>query len=549
MTRKELETNPLKAASGLLVSALLCFSLLPSVAWAAEGDTASGDAGKSEGSPSGSSSDDVKNPDENPPAAEEPSSGDDGQGDGSKTDDSQGDSTGGGESGKDQGGASGDTPGTGTEDVQEPSDSGEKKESEETADKGDSSKEKESSEESEEEVGPWVQKKIDAAREGIADSNSAMGQLPGALSGLRSAQAAFDEAYDDMDTTERELADVTARMEMAKKRSSIARPAALSAQTRLDEIGDAEPHTFAVKNGMSLMEANTRLEQLTWIAESATAVADGADAEYADCEKRKAELSDMLVQKHQSVDELLAQANSCAYEAEICCSEARSGEVAAQEALADIGGKVKAADEVRSELESTRSSHSDVRYSAFGVLDSWYSDLDARTGTDEARLTFGTGLDFAMGKEAFVAKWAPVIDEYYSELGGTPLSGYGELMAQEAWEWKIDPRLCAAVSFTESGGGRVCIRNCNAWGWGAADTDPYNLASEWGSWEEAISSWYRGMGTNGMGLATARAVDELGGTYAGAPHWTRNVVNAMQHMEEIARSHQANASNLSVASK
>ena len=39
----------------------------------------------------------------------------------------------------------------------------------------------------------------------------------------------------------------------------------------------------------------------------------------------------------------------------------------------------------------------------------------------------------------------------------------------------------------------MCIRPHNAWGWGAADSNPYGLASEWDSWETAIEAHIRGL--------------------------------------------------------
>ena len=62
-----------------------------------------------------------------------------------------------------------------------------------------------------------------------------------------------------------------------------------------------------------------------------------------------------------------------------------------------------------------------------------------------------------------------------------------------AWKHCIDPRWSAAISNTESSKGAVCIRPHNAWGWGAADSDPYNLAFDWGSWAEAIDAHAKGL--------------------------------------------------------
>lgn len=77
----------------------------------------------------------------------------------------------------------------------------------------------------------------------------------------------------------------------------------------------------------------------------------------------------------------------------------------------------------------------------------------------------------------FVIEWAPRIDSY---LSGRTLSGYGAHFAAAAYDYDVDPRVGAAISVIESGGGDVCFRPCNAWGWGS---------SSWGSWEEAIDGW------------------------------------------------------------
>jgi len=100
------------------------------------------------------------------------------------------------------------------------------------------------------------------------------------------------------------------------------------------------------------------------------------------------------------------------------------------------------------------------------------------------------GADWHMTEDEFVAEWAPRLDAY---LAGSALAGEGEHFAKSAWKYCIDPRWSAAISNIESSKGAVCIRPHNAWGWGAADSDPYNLASEWKSWEEAIDAHSRGL--------------------------------------------------------
>lgn len=100
------------------------------------------------------------------------------------------------------------------------------------------------------------------------------------------------------------------------------------------------------------------------------------------------------------------------------------------------------------------------------------------------------GADWGAGEEKFVATWAPRIEAF---VKGSPLEGQGEAFAKAAWVNRIDPRFSVAISNIESSKGRYCIRPYNAWGWGAADSDPYGLAKEWDSWEEAINAHAKGL--------------------------------------------------------
>ncbi len=100
------------------------------------------------------------------------------------------------------------------------------------------------------------------------------------------------------------------------------------------------------------------------------------------------------------------------------------------------------------------------------------------------------GADWFASRDDFIAHWAARIDAY---LAGSPLEGQGANFAQAAWKYNVDPRWSPAISNTESSKGRACIRPHNAWGWGAADSDPYGLAFEWSSWEEAIDAHVKGL--------------------------------------------------------
>lgn len=92
-------------------------------------------------------------------------------------------------------------------------------------------------------------------------------------------------------------------------------------------------------------------------------------------------------------------------------------------------------------------------------------------------------VDWSVGKEAFVTEWTGRIDSY---LEGSPLSGYGSVFAEAAWDNGVDPRWSPAISNTESSKGAVCFRPNNAWGWGD---------SGWSDWETAIRAHVAGLGS------------------------------------------------------
>lgn len=100
------------------------------------------------------------------------------------------------------------------------------------------------------------------------------------------------------------------------------------------------------------------------------------------------------------------------------------------------------------------------------------------------------GANWYADRDEFIAEWTPRIDAY---LAGSALAGQGKNFAASAWKYCVDPRWSPAIANTESSKGAYCIRAYNAWGWGAADSDPYGLASEWGSWEEAIDAHVAGL--------------------------------------------------------
>ena len=103
------------------------------------------------------------------------------------------------------------------------------------------------------------------------------------------------------------------------------------------------------------------------------------------------------------------------------------------------------------------------------------------------------GVDFTVGRDAFVKEWGARLDAY---LSGSTLAGYGEKFADAAFENGIDPRVSAAISNTESTKGANCFRSHNAWGW-MGDT-------VWDSWETAIYAHAKGF-ADGYGYTVTLA--------------------------------------------
>ena len=135
------------------------------------------------------------------------------------------------------------------------------------------------------------------------------------------------------------------------------------------------------------------------------------------------------------------------------------------------------------------------------------------------------GADWHMSEEEFIEEWAPRLDKY---LAGSALQGQGANFARSAWRYCIDPRWSAAISTIESGKGAKCIRPHNAWGWGASDEDPVNLASEWSSWEKAIDAHAKGL-ANGYGYTVTKAGAK---TYC-PPNWEKWYDTVVSEMKLI----------------
>lgn len=234
---------------------------------------------------------------------------------------------------------------------------------------------------------------------------------------------------------------------------------------------------------------------------------------------------------------LVQPVNKAAYEVEKRCSRVRQCVRDVQLAVEGMQDACAVLVTARADMLAAAKAASRSVENAERAVGTWYDELDVRAGLSTA-VSFGEGASFSLPEEEFVDMWGSAIDAFFEEcsktMGDLPLQGYGHKMAASAYRYKIDPRLCAAVSIAESSGGQNCIRACNAWGWGAADSDPYGLAAEWNSFEEAIEAWHEGMAMSTSGLAEAASVSALGAIYCSSPLWSATVIEQMRLISSFA---------------
>ena len=246
-------------------------------------------------------------------------------------------------------------------------------------------------------------------------------------------------------------------------------------------------------------------------------------------ERAQEELSETMQVQGKKRLESRYKLNAASCEVDAECSRARKCIVDTLASLPEPGESQQSQEDVaRIQGQAQLAAGSIAEYEA--ELARYYDELDAVSGANGA-ISFGEGADFSMSEFVFVEKWGRAIDAYMEayakEAGEVPLRSHGRQMATAAYRYRIDPRLCAAVSIAESGGGRSCIKPYNAWGWGAVDSNPYEGATSWNSFDEAIEQWHKGMAGSKTGLATARTISTLAVVYCSNPAWGADVAEAM----------------------
>lgn len=381
-----------------------------------------------------------------------------------------------------------------------------------------------------------VDAQIAAAQSAINAADYSDSLLPGLMDNLRDAYDRYLGACDGVQAIADERVQISEQLAELDACDELTEELSAFAQEQLDDMSALDVFIGIVTGRFD----HTYLDMLEHLASFDGPTKSSAN-QREELEKKDASLAKKFSSEKADVQQYIDTCNEIALEIERTCSEIRYGDSLAGEAIGAIDDTVIGIDNTRAQLAYIQSVHREDRMAASALAGEWYDILDGLSGSQRGNaLTFGAGAEFALTKDEFIEKWGAAIDKFYdafSQTVGTqvPLCGYGEAMARAAWYWRIDPRLCAAVSIQESSGGLYCIRPHNAWGWGAADSDPYGLAYEWGSWEEAINEWHELVASSTTGLAAADSIETFGEIYATDPNWPASVANYLSEISLRAR--------------
>lgn len=390
---------------------------------------------------------------------------------------------------------------------------------------------------------PKPEEPSEEERRVLEELSSLRARLDAACTQLASERSAFDDAravfargtcaQETLMRSDKDAQERVAGLENARHRALVLLKLVQDELMQCDEY-----NTHAIMTGSStLRDVTLRHDMLERLM-----IVEGEQMRRLICDQKRLRIAIALdaVCAHHARQEMRASiksANELAYKVDEGCASLRQCvkevELSIEERGDNAPALVEAKDATRYAVRDALSLLADAEQG----IGSWYDELDARADAQGA-LSFGEGIDFSLDEDVFIEIWGTAIDEYFADrartAGAMPLQGYGRTMAASAYRHKIDPRLCAAVSIAESGGGQNCIRPYNAWGWGAADSDPRGLAAEWSSFEEAIEAWHVGMASSGSGLATAQTVSALGAIYCSSPIWGATVIDQMELISGFA---------------
>lgn len=381
------------------------------------------------------------------------------------------------------------------------------------------------------------EKAVKRASKSLTKADDEVSEITETAESLDELSARLAELNESITTLESELDAYLEDHTYTTTRLTVAAKDTSDVTAALDEL--SETSFLDVLFGRVTLEGLAReVSALNAELEEQEVVTETVDILPAEARVEAATMEDEIAEAEDELAEVVDEGNEIAATIESADSISRTHDADAAETLeSTLDVDKDDAQTVLEEADEVTSEHDDTRLDARDVLSGWYGTVD-EVGGLESDLTFGTGVDFSLGKDEFVEKWGAAIDEFYGAYAAAygldvPLEGYGELMAECAYDCEIDPRLCAAVSIAESSGGVYCIADHNAWGWGAADSDPAGLAWSWESWEDAITEWHECMASSTTGLADAGSVSALGEIYASSPTWAATVTTQMETISEF----------------
>lgn len=322
-------------------------------------------------------------------------------------------------------------------------------------------------------------------------------------------------------------------IDAASERAEQAYDRVVESQTGYIDSKVIELWRNAAEQSFGKLDANKARKQLS----DATKEYESAQA---DLVKSKVSALALRMSNRGRLERLIVAANratDAAFEVEASCVRLRELDMEASDAFQDLNSTRESVMEARDYMMQSWCSHDSVRTKAQTTCGYWYNLLDA-LANNQGALTFGTGLDFSLSKDAFVAKWGAAVNAFYDQQAQksgvqVPLAGYGEAIARSAYENRIDPRLCAAISVEETNGGVNCA-SFNAWNWKTYADGGAVVTGAWDSWEEAIEAWSKDVPESKMGYARVVCLSAFGNIYSSDAQWASRVADNMKTITSLA---------------
>ena len=294
--------------------------------------------------------------------------------------------------------------------------------------------------------------------------------------------AEYDRAISRIDELSQQIADNEQRIEELEESLPEQQQRSSAACVKLYKAQASTPGLIEmVLSSQNVVDFFTSLEYISHVFSSNQAEIN-----------RLGDLKKELEQTRQELENTLKEADTEASNAALALSAAQEARQEAQrkaqeEAARQAEEAAKAAAQAQAEAEEKAAQEAQAQAEAGSEAGSEDSSKTEATSESEASsdgevpTPTPDNADWSSDKATFVNEWAGRIDSY---LAGSPMAGTGEIFAEAAWDYGVDPRYSPAISNTESSKGLYCFNSHNAWGWGS---------ESWDSWEDAIRDHVAGL--------------------------------------------------------